>query len=263
MTTDITKPAATIGDNLPPNAAEALRERLAENFAPLTDRRDELLAAAERAPDAIDNEETAGKITDFIKQLSAAVKATEARRVDEKEPFLASGRTVDGFFKAIIDPLKTAQSKINSVLTVYQKGIADAERKAREESERLAREEAEAARKRAADAEAAMKTEAGLDDAVEAQKRADAAQAAAVAAKKVAEAKAAELARTRGEQGGLSSLRTTWEFEVVDFDAIPLEELRRHLPREGIEKGVRAFVKAGGRELDGVRIFEHHKSIVR
>lgn len=266
MTATSAQPVATIGDNLPQiSAAEALHERLAESFASQTKRRDELLAAAKRAPTAIDDDEAAGKVTDFIKQLAAAVKAAEATRVDEKEPFLESGRTVDGFFKAITEPLKKAKVSITSVLTIYQKRIADAERKAREEIARKAREEAEATAKKAAEAEAKIKDAVDLDNAVEAEAARVQAEAAAAEAKKSADAKAAELSQVRGDYGGHSSLRTSWVHDegAVDRAALDVEALRDHFPLDALHKAIRSYIKAGGRKLDGVRIYEQTKSVVR
>lgn len=256
---------AGIGGNNPPKitAAEALRNRLAEQFDDFTTRRDELLAAAARAPVVINDEETAGKTTDFIRQISAAMKNAEGVRVSEKEPFLESGRTVDGFFKAITDPLKQAKINITSVLTRYQRKVADEERRVREEAERKAREEAERKAEAAREAEQAAQDTTGLDHAIAAEEAAKKAKADAIEAQRKADAKAADMTQTRGDFGGHASLRTSWEFEVTDFDAIPLENLRRHIPRDGIEKGIRAYVKAGGRELKGVRIYEYTKSVVR
>ena len=88
-----------------------------------------------------------------------------------------------------------------------------------------------------------------------------------VAAKRAAEAAAATAAdrsRARGDHGGVSSLTTFWDFTITDLDALPLDAvLRPHIPRDAIDKAVRAYVKAGGRELDGARIFENTKSVVR
>ncbi len=39
--------------------------------------------------------------------------------------------------------------------------------------------------------------------------------------------------------------------------------LRSHIHREAVDKAIRSFVKAGGRELAGVRIFENTETGVR
>mgnify|MGYP000098914620 CR=1 FL=1 len=63
--------AALIGDNNPPPdllIGEALHERLRDENADLLKRRDDLLAAGARVP-AINNDDTAGKVSDYVKQL--------------------------------------------------------------------------------------------------------------------------------------------------------------------------------------------------
>lgn len=251
-----------LGDNRPPSDAEILQSKLADQHVRLTGRRDELLAAAGRAPETIEDDETAGRVADFIKQLMAAHKATEAARVAEKEPFLAASRTVDGFFKKITDPLADWKKKIETRLTVWQRKKADAERKAREETERKAREEAARAAKEAAERAAALNTESDLDRAIEAEDAAKKAEGAAALATKAADAGAADLSRTRGDFGAVASLRTTWTFDEMDRAALDLETLRQHFPQDGLEKAVRSYIKAGGRELRGVRIFADEHAVV-
>ena len=73
------------GHNAPPTDAEALRASLAEDHADILRRRDELAAAAARAPTSVTDEETAGKVADFAKQLAACTKDAEGRRIKAKE----------------------------------------------------------------------------------------------------------------------------------------------------------------------------------
>jgi hypothetical protein len=179
----------------------------------------------------------------------------------------------------------------------------EAERKAREEAERKMREAEEAERerqeiarrreaKRIADEQAAREAEAAevaanepqtigdlskpfeVDPDVEAETQAtlaadhaleDAAEheTQAEIAAKAAAAKPAELARTRSDAGSVSTLREFWDFTVDDYDAIPLAVLRPYIDRANIDKAVRAYVKHGGRQLDGVRIFKDERAMVR
>jgi hypothetical protein len=74
---------------------------------------------------------------------------------------------------------------------------------------------------------------------------------------------AAELSRSRGDYGSVASLRTYWDFADLERAALDLETLRSHLPQDALEKAVRSYVKAGGRELRGVRIFENTQAAVR
>lgn len=254
---------AELGHNRAPDDADPLRERLADEHASITDRRDELLAAVERVPEVIEDDDTAGRAADFIKQLTACHKNAESTRVAEKEPYLAASRAVDGWFKKITEPLAKAKKTVEARLTVYQRKKADEERRAREAAERQAREAAEKARKEAEERAAALAEESDLDAAVAAEEAANHAAEAAAEAERAADAKAAELSRTRGDYGAVASLRTHWTFRDLDRDKIALEPLRQHIPTDAFEKAVRSYIRAGGRELAGVVIYEDASTVVR
>lgn len=243
--------------NEPSDVAEMLRQNLAEKYLPLLSRRDELLDACNRVPGTIEDDDTAGKVADFIKQMTGAHKTAETARVGEKEPHLEAGRTVDGWFKAITDPLATAKKGIEARLTTYQRIKADAERRAREETERQTRETARLAAEEAAKREAAMQTDADVDVAIAAADAAERASFDELTAKRAVDANAADLSRTRGTFGAVASLRTFWDFRDLDRDKIDLELLRHHLPTDAIEKAVRSFIKAGNRSIRGADIFEN------
>ena len=83
-------------NNPPPDllAGDALREKLASENNGLIRRRDDLLAAAARIP-AIDSDDVAGRVSDYIKQLTALTKAAESKRTGAKEPYLEGGRNID------------------------------------------------------------------------------------------------------------------------------------------------------------------------
>ena len=253
------------GHNAPPPdllTGDALRAKLQADHDALLKRRDELLAAEARIP-AIDNEDAARKVSDFIKQITAAAKSADTARVGAKEPYLEGGRGVDGFFKAISDPLSDLKRKVERKLTDYLRAKEAEERRRREQEEREARERAEQARREAEAAAQAMRDAASLDEAVQAEKAAAAAQADAIKAEAAATAKPAELSRVRGEYGAVSSLRTSWVFDGIDRDALDLEALRQHLPIAGLETAIRSFIRAGGRELRGTRIYETTDAVVR
>jgi len=217
----------------------------------------------DRVPATVENEQTAGDTGDFIKQLDAGRKAAEGARVAEKEPFLEGGRTVDGWFKTITEPLIKAKKDIEARLNSYLGKKAAAERKAREEVERKAREEAERLAAEAAKAEAAIQDDVALEVAVAAEQRAADARAAATKAQQEADAKPAELSRTRGDYGSVASLRTYWTFDSWERTRLDLEALRQHISSDALEKAIRSFIKAGGRELEGAHILEATSTVVR
>lgn len=246
------------GHNLPPRGADIERARLEDKFTAQIKRAGLLVDAMDRVPPVIEDDETAGKTGDFIKQVTAHRKMMETARVSEKEPHLELGRVVDGFFKRFIDPLDTVKKTVESRLGVFLRQKEEAERRARLEAERIAREESQ--RKEAEALALATKDVAGSEKALDA---AVAAEAQAVEAGVAAEAKPAELARTRGDYGSVSTLRTSWDFEIDDRSKIPLDALRPYLAADAVDKAVRAFVRAGGRDLAGVRIFENRTAMVR
>ena len=101
---------AAMGDNNPPSPVEEIRFRLCDEFADLAERGKELEAAAGRVPE-VEDDETAGKVSDFIKQVSACLKRAEADRKAEKEPYRQAADTVQAFFKGISNPLETVKKK--------------------------------------------------------------------------------------------------------------------------------------------------------
>lgn len=253
------------GHNRPPPdllTGEELRAKLVEAHAALAARRDELLAAGNRVPD-IDSEDVARKVSDFIGQIAAASKAADGARVAEKEPYLSGGRVVDGFFKGITDPLETLKKNVERKLRDYLREKEAAERREREREAREARERELEARRKAEEAAQAARDQATLDAAIAQEKAAEAAAADAEKAQQAAEVKPAELSRTRGEFGAVASLRTFWTFKDLNREALDLEALRHHLPTEGLAQAIRSFIKAGGRELKGVEIYEDSQAVVR
>lgn len=252
---DTHAPAA--GHNLPPLDADPLRDRLAEENAALLARRDELLAAIERSPEIVEDDETAGKMGDFSqKQIAGWLKDWEGRRVAEKEPFLSAGRTVDGFFHKEADPLAKGKQKIDARRKKYLDAKAEAERRARIEAERIAREAAEKAAREAAEAERKARDERDLAAALAAEEAAKKAAAEAEKARAAAAAKPAELSRVRGEYGSVSSLKQFWAYRNLDRGALDLNALREHLPADALDKAIKSFIRAGGRKLAGCEIFE-------
>lgn len=243
--------------------ASDLPEWLASEHDQLTARRDELLAAAERAPAEVTDDDTLRKMSDFVKQLTACTKASEAARVAAKEPTLSAGRVIDGFFKAISDPIDKTKQTVERRMTAYQRQVAEAERRRREEEAAYARMEAERQSREAAEKAAAMRSERDLQEAASAEEMARQAAADAEQARKAAMARAADLTRTRSDYGVTASLRAEWVGRVVDRQAIDLETLRPHIALDALEKAVRSFVRAGGRQLAGAEIHEETHTVVR
>lgn len=252
------------GHNAPPADANPLLTRLNNDFADLLKRRDDLLGGAARAPTVIEDEDTAGKMADFVqKQIDPFLKKAKAVHEAEKEPFLSAGRTVDGFWHTLIDNLEKAKIGLNKVRKAYADKKADEERRRREEEARAAAAEAARLRREAEEAAARLAAETELPAAIAAEDTARQAEAVAVRATEAAAAKPAEMGRSRGAHGGMTTLREFWNFADLDRDAIDLEALRSHLPADALEKAVRSWITANkdalagpdGKKLAGVRVF--------
>ena len=246
------------GHNLPPADANPLLDRLQTDHAELLARRDALLGGIDRAPGAIEDEETAGKMADFVqKQIDPFLKRAEAMHDSEKEPYLSGGRTVDGFWHAVIDRIIAGKTKLNLSRKAYADKKAAEEKRRREEEARKAREEQDRLQREAAEKVAKLREEKDLQAAIEAEEVAEQARKEAERAALVAAAKPAEMGRSRGEHGGLTTLKQFWDFSDMDRATLDLSALRDHIPLKALEQAVRSFIGAGGRELSGVRIFEN------
>lgn len=248
--------------NQPPDEIAVLRDRLAEENRGLVTRQRELLEAMARVPETIDAG-TAGRAGDYIKQLTGCVKSLGTARVAAKEPYLAGGRAVDGFFKNLSEPLERSKKTVQGRLNIHLRQVEEEERRRREEEAKRAREEEKRLKQEAEEKVAKVTTEAELDDAVEAENAAADAELATLQATADAVANAAELSRTRGDYGSVASLRTVWAGEIVNRDQLDLEALRPHIPLAALEQAVRAFVRAGGRHLKGTKIYESKEAVVR
>jgi hypothetical protein len=251
---------AMLGHNKPPEEIEILRTKLEAMYQFFIERGQELVDMKDRLPASCDDEDTAAKLADAVKACTAYTKNADAARVSAKEPFLASGRAVDGFFKALSDPVDRVKQAAGALLTAYQRRVADEERRRREA---IAAEE----RRVAQEAERAARAAKKAGDEVEAKRlrdEANAARALAQVAKEEAGVKAAELTRNRSTIGSVASLRTTWEHEIVEKDAVPRLYLR--VDDGAIRAAIKANTDRDGKcalKIEGIRIFAKTETVVR
>lgn len=241
-----------IGGNHPPVA-----ELLGTAYADLAEQVETALASAGRAPESVTDDATLGKFGDLVRHLTKLGKEADDARKDEKEPFLTAGRDVDGFFNPMVGNLVDAKKTLLSRQTVYLAKKEAEERAKREAAEKAARDD-EAERLRAAEA---AQDQGRFDDAD--KHLAQAAEAEVRAVEAGANVKPAELVRTYSSGGSVSTLKKEWTFAVESRETIPLDTLRPYLAADAVDKAIRAFVKAGGRQLAGVKIYEAPKAMVR
>lgn len=168
----------------------------------------------------------------------AARRETEARNAAERAAAVERNREEE-------------QARLEAA--AHARGVREAEeRTQREKDIRLARD-------------VAMREAADLEKALAAQKAADNAKADAAKAQTLANAKAADMSRSRSDHGAVSSLHTYMDNEPedpacpdpVDRANVDLEKLRPHISMEALKKAVNAFVKIGGTDLRATRIFQN------
>lgn len=231
--------SASIGHNFDPLDPEAIRARLADKHGALLTRASSLTEAAARLPEKIEDDETNAKMGDFVKQIGGAHKALEAARKTEKAPYDDAGKVVHGFFTGPQGKLEEVKRTAEARMSGYMRAKADAERKRREEEARRLAEEAAAKND-----ESAFEQASGEVEMIEASKP-------------------AEMVRQHSDLGTVATLRTSWEFEVLDRAKVDLEALRPYLGADAVDKAIRAAIRAGVREIGGVRIYQDQKASIR
>lgn len=237
-----------------------LAERLALDHETLTERvADILTLARETIPAEITSDEENSRIGDVVKGIRGLIKEIGDAKDTEKRPHLDANKTIEEFFKSLTERLTKGRDVIEARGKKYLDKKAVEERQRREEAAKAAREEAERKLREAQAAEEQGKevhAEIALDQATQADRRAQVIE-------KAVDDSAADMARTRLAGGGVSTLRTSWEFKVEDYEAVDLNALRAFFANSEIDKAIRGFVRSGGRQLRGVKIFEDTKASYR
>lgn len=240
-------------------------DRLAVDFVDLGTTVTEILAKArEEVPEEITTEAELGIVNKFVVDMRDIAKRVETFRTTEKEPHLRRGDAVDQFFKSISLRLTKAMEVIGARGHAFNQKKLAAERERREaeareaarlareaqakvEAERRARLEAEEkaarARKQAnveehqREADRAAAAEAGAREA------ASAAAAAATDAASAAAVKPAEIARSRTDEGYLSTMKQIPYVELVDASKLNKDLIWPFLKEEAILAALKAYAK--------------------
>lgn len=231
--------APTIGDNNPP-----LADRLAIDHANLLAEVDALAARANAAPKKITDDASAEAVAKVRKDATAFFKNVDMIRTDVKEPHLQASRTVDDFFRPMLERAKKMREFFAGVEDDRARELAAEERRRREEEARKAREEEQRQREIAERQAAAARP-------VAAAKAEDKAEAAAVRAERLEVAPVV-----------LDGAKAEWAFRITSPDAIDLNALRAFIPLEAIEKALRQHMRIhkGSRPIQGVEFFEDFKA---
>lgn len=197
-----------IGDNSGgTDIAAQVRDNLAEKFREMAKRAADLASMIERAPATAEDEDTANKLSEAIRQCMTFEKACEGARIDAKAPYLAAERAVDGFFQSMAKPVTATKAALHKIRTAYDMKV-EAEQRRKLEEEAAARR-AEADRLAAEAASAKQIVDANI------------AEAKAIEAAEFRNVKAADLTRTRTTTGVVTSLKKRWVHTIVAAAKVP------------------------------------------
>ncbi|MCX5495415.1 hypothetical protein OSH11_11915 [Kaistia dalseonensis] len=232
-------PREHAGANNPP-----LADRLALDHAELFAEVERLAARANEAPRKIIDEATGEAVAKIRKDAAAFFKQVDTIRTDEKDPHLQAGRTVDDFFRPLLERSEKMRKFFVGVEDDRARELAAEERRRREEALRKLREEE--------------------------QRQREIAERQAAAARPVAAAKAEDKAEAAAERAErlevapvtLDGAKAEWAFRIVDPDAVDLNALRPFIPAEAVEKALRQHMRIhkGSRAIAGVEFFQDFKA---
>lgn len=219
-----------------PSPALVLPEATAE-IATVANNTSTLVALAEHLIVASPQEMACG--TDLLAQIKALLKRSDGARDVLVRPLNAHVKMINAQFRAVTEPLAGAERIIKAKMLAYS---AEQERAARAQAERLHREAQERA----------LAEIVSLDEAGE--------SVAAEVALSFAAAAAPEVARPEPittAAGASATVRKIWDFEPVDLRLVPVEFLALD------EARVRAAVRAGTRDIPGIRIYQRDTLAVK
>lgn len=204
----------------------------------------------------IHNDVDEANAVDGLAFVQTVRKKIEEARTELKRPHLEAGRRIDESAKPLLEKLDGVIGHLKKAILVYKQAKIDV---ARAEEERRQQEyarqlmEAEKARQREA-AEAAEKARLAAIDAGGFEDDAEEAAAEAVeevSAMVVAPPRPVPVpeATTKASIGS-ATLQRRWTFEVLDQRAVPHDYLMVN------EVAIRADIRAGIREIPGIRIYQ-------
>jgi hypothetical protein len=227
---------------------------------------EEARRAAEEARlvrEAKEREEAAKREAERIKREAAEAK--ERREREAREAAEKAERDRLAAIKAEEEATnKRKRAAAEKVRLEVERQEKERQAKAAEEA-RAQRDKDRAEKAEAARIEAAAKAERREQEraAAEARDAAAAAQRQSDKAGRLERANAAELSRSRSDLGAVSSLRTTWTFEVDEPSLVPREYLE--VNGGAIDRAIKASTYEGKCDLaiPGVRIFPMRDTVTR
>lgn len=182
-----------------------------------------------------------------IEEKAAAERAAQQKVIDEMKAAAAQQEKIDAETKA---KLKEAEEKLKAVNQAEKAELKEVKADLREG------EAAVADLGRAAKIQQRESNKL-LDEAVRSDKQAEKAD-------KLAGSSDADLARTRGLGGSLSTIRTDWVGTLTDRSTLDLEALRPYFREDDLQFAIDQHVKAhDGKALRGAYVREETRAVVR
>lgn len=247
--TDATGPGTGHNAFKLPNKEE-IAATLGDQYPTLTARAAEIVAKLAKVPPTISTQDESDKVSEFVRACMTFEKNANAAREEEKAPWLAAERAVDGFFNALRTNVDNVKKDLSRRATAWDIKVMAAEKAERKRIAKAAQEAADVAAMQAKTNK--QKAEAQADQ----QIAQDAAAAVAV--------RPAELSRSRTVSGVTRSLRVKWKHEVTESKKVPKRFLAPSA--ELIEGAIKAATTEDGQcllEIPGVRIYPDYSSQVR
>lgn len=237
--------------NNPPEEIDIVRTKLDETEIELR----QAIASVEKTPlpMVIEDDKTAGEVTERIKDYMNIGKDVTHHHKTIKAPYLECGKAVDGWKNKMEAELDILRKKASVPLNTFLTKKAEDERqrqlaiaaKEREDALKLANEAAAHEAAKIHDVAGEL-----LDEAIKSEKTAERIEL------NIQDARSSDLAKSRGAYGSTSSQKTAYVGRIKSLSGVDLEKLRPYFNEETIQKALNAFVKNGGRECAGTDIKE-------
>ncbi|QOZ25329.1 hypothetical protein [Bradyrhizobium sp. CCBAU 51753] len=244
-------------DNLPPPLVT--KDQLTADFLHLVQDVAEIENDCLDLPNVAEDDEDLARITKAASGIIKLAKRIDEQKKEAKRPFLDANTLLESFFAhglgATLAALKTDLEKVS---TAYQRKKAAKEQAARDQAAAEAQAKAAAAQRQVEQTVQSGNVQAVAAAVTQSNALADFANRATAAA--AAPTSSMGIVKT---EAGTASLVDNWTFDQLDMDTVDLETLRPFIAQASIEQALRAFIKAGRRQIKGARIFNDNRSRFR
>ena len=216
----------------------------------------DLVRVTELAGLAIQDAAGEQRVVEGLLFIKSVRRALEKARKELVEPLNTKIKEVNASFKPLSDSVEHAEEKISGVLLSWRKAEAERirleqERVARENAEREARaREDETRRRREVKETTHRDAEAAGFKPEEAAELAELEAASVPQVQALQEVAPSTPAATVRSSIGTATVRKVWTFELTDQQLVPRAYLSVNEP------AIREAVRAGVREIPGVRIYQ-------